>query len=65
MVEEVGMMVFAKDGSELDYGKYNSYVEALGDAINFDIPKGRYVVLDNGIKITTVAQAKKLLKAYK
>jgi hypothetical protein len=49
----------------LDFGNYDSMAEALGDLINYDIPKGRYGVFDDGTKVTTIAQAKRMLKQYK
>lgn len=70
MMGDVGMGVYPKgsnptDNNMIDFGNYESMAEALNDLINYDIPRGRYGIFQDGTKVTTITQAKKLLKQHK
>lgn len=49
--EIIKMGVYSKETNELvDFGEYNSVKDARKDFINWDKPRGRYAVLDNGTR---------------
>ena len=51
MNETIKMGVYFKETNELvDFGEYDSIEDARKDFINYDKPRGRYAILDDGTR---------------
>lgn len=45
-MKEIKMGVYNADGELQDFGTYESDEDALGDLLNWDLPRGRYGVIE-------------------